>query len=417
MKKLLILLFLPFNLFSDSITFDELEKKALEHSFHLQELIENIKMDENLLKELQYPGLLNIQSTINPTYSFGTYTGYENELNKGSLVLSFTPYHSVSLTSTYTEDLTSFDISYSPLSSNRDIKSKKNKIEINKIKFVEQRKDFNKQLKITYMSLYFLRENIKLTQNYLEMLNKKITQEENKLDKGVGDSETLYNNFDKLLETETSFYNLEIDILDLESEIFKLSGTNIEGLKMEPLLTNFNLEEDVIIKTVDEYKSESEFLSINEQIRDQRVAIKDTQKAILPNFTISSGVDTKDFSDYVGRVSLLATLSMDFNYLTKIENQKLILNRFERTKIQKIKEYQQKIENSKRKVDINQNRIDSLSKSLERSNKNLKAQKFLLDKGEILLEDYNIIEIKNKQLILDLEQAKTLFILEYLTKY
>lgn len=417
MRKLLILLLFPFYLYSNSIAFEELEKKALENSFHLQELDESIKMDENRLKELKYPGQLNLRSSFSPTYTFITNNSEYNDFDWGSLGLSFTPYHSIDFSTKFNEDSTDFSVSYMPLKSNREIDKLKNQIDINKIKFSENRNDFYKNLKVTYTSLYFKREKLDLTRNYLDLLNKKITQEENKLDKGLGSSETVHNHFKDLLDTESNIYNLEIDILKLESEIFKMSGIDIKNLKMNPLFTELKLDNEAIIKTLDEYMSKSDYLFLEEGIRDQKVAITDSKKGILPDLSISVGANTKDYSNFTGYISLSGSLSIDFNYLTKIENEQLKLNSLERAKVQKIKEYNQEIEYSKRTIEINRNRIDSLTRNLNRSNKNLEAQKFRLNKGEILTEDYKYTEIQNKQLQLDLNEAKTLFILEYMTKY
>lgn len=410
MKQLILLLFINACLFSNTITFDELSSIALEKSYLLQDIEEDIRLDEIRLYSLTYPGLLTLTGSLSPTYYI---LEDDSEFDFGSVSLGISPYHNINLSTSISEDSTSFSLSYTPLKSKRDIIKARKDIEINRIRYDEIYRDTLKELKKKYNNLYYSRELVSLKRKELDFTKVEVKNLENRTNLGLGNKLELNRLYMDINSYENELFERELELLKAEKELSLATGLNLIDYELKPIKA-LDRDSQVILQTIDQLKGSSDFLALMDSIRDQELALKDAKLDIIPDITLTGGVTTSDFTDFTGSLTVQGSFNLDLGYRKDIEREEIILKKLKREKELKISEYENNYEFSLREVDLRIKRIKLLEMNLLDDIKRVEIAEFRKNRGEALELEVEKAMVQKSITELQLNHELVNFTVEYL---
>lgn len=409
MRTLLILLLLPSLLFANEIDYEEFISMVETHSYKLEEYSDSITIAEEQLKATKFPQLVSMQTTVSPTYSFD-----DGEFSMGSLGLSITPYHNISLGISYDfEESTSLGVSLSPFVSKRDRILQKRSSEIAITEASEAVEEFYTSLKKDYMNLYFSRELFKLRKTEFDILKREIDKKENLFNAGEIDLLTMDELYLQEMEMEELLFNEELALLQLEDALYHRCGFMVQDYTLKPI--KWITDEDYNPEEL-ELSEDTVYQRMLLELEDQKRALKEDKWSFIPDISISGGV-TFDGSDFSGSyVSLSGSLPIDFNYSGKVKLGEIELKRKQKA-LDAWLDNREKVEsNREREFYLKKRRLEIMDRSLVSTYNRLQVTAYSLEKGDILQEDYDRMLLNYRRNHLELKKSECEFYLDYLDK-
>lgn len=416
MKRIFILIITAASILNtQTINFEDALKLAVKNSTNLQISKENLRINEIIKDGSTFPGNIGINaSAVSPYLEFNSKG--ESEIKYGSVNLSIEPIPGLIVGSSadFENDIKSASISYTLLKPKREKVKAINSYEYSYIKEAEDRRDFIKKFKKEYQRLIYTRENFKLMEEKVRLLERELIIMEKRIESGLDDNSEFPQKKQDFLDQNLILLNYELELEKLELNFSLMLDLDVKNIKLKPLSLP-KMEEFKVPNREDklkEFKNSSGYFKLISNIKDKEIGLKENKMNLIPVISLGSAINTEDFYNFQGNISLTADFSNTFNKKQEIEKSNTFLTQAKRDLEEGIKRF-----NTQLVIDEIKNRniikrIQLLQETHNKNLKNVEIYKFKYREGDILKEVLEKEELFMKMNLLELNNTRTNFIID-----